>query len=513
MDEVQPPGGDVRRGWLFRTFVSWDGGRQNGGPSTFPTDPALRRLMHNPWGQYVVLSVLMFASQVTAAELGMGLRIGEVTQSSAIVWTRVTRESQRVWDGYRDVRGREPAEAVPVESRDGAMPGASGEVRLLYRPIGTAEARRTEWQTVGPERDFIHQFVITDLAPATKYEVTVEARSPGEAAASASVEGSFTTAAGADEWQDVSFAVVTGQMYKDLDDRQGFLVYPSMQRLGLQFLVSTGDTVYYDNDPPLATSDELARYHWQRMYSLPAHVEFHRHVPGYWEVDDHDILQNDCWPSMPSKLMRPLTFARGAELFREQVPMGDGPTHRTIRWGKGLQIWLVEGRLYRSPNNLADGPEKSIWGREQREWLMRSILESDADFKVLVSPTPIVGPDRSGKSDNHANAAFAWEGELFRRWTAEHRLDNLFVCCGDRHWQYVSVDPATGLREFSCGPVSDQHAGGSPGRDPEIQSFHRVKGGCLTVSVSQQAGRPTIAFRHHAVDGSVVNELVVPADR
>src|SRR5690606_14703446 len=123
--------------------------------------------------------------------------------------------------------------------------------------------------------------------------------------------------------------------------------------------------------------------------------------------------------------------------------------------------------LYRSPNNMPDGPDKLIWGREQRDWLLKSILASDADFRVLISPTPIVGPDRDrGKNDNHSNAAFQHAGDFFRNWTKEQGLKNFYVCNGDRHWQYMSIDPNTGLREFSCGPASDQHAGGNPGQQP-----------------------------------------------
>ena len=92
-------------------------------------------------------------------------------------------------------------------------------------------------------------------------------------------------------------------------------------------------------------------------------------------------------------------------------------------------------------------------------WLKRSMLESDATWKLLISPTPIVGPDRQSKADNHANKAFAYEGNHFRNWTKENNLKNFYVCCGDRHWQYMSIDPATKLREFSCGPASDKHAG------------------------------------------------------
>jgi alkaline phosphatase D len=65
------------------------------------------------------------------------------------------------------------------------------------------------------------------------------------------------------------------------------------------------------------------------------------------------------------------------------------------------------------------------------------------------------------------------------------------------------VDPATGVREFSCGPASDQHAGGSPGESPEFHRFHRVKGGFLSVTAS----REKIAFRLHDVHGAVVHQF------
>jgi len=60
----------------------------------------------------------------------------------------------------------------------------------------------------------------------------------------------------------------------------------------------------------------------------------------------------------------------------------------------------------------------------------------------------------------------------------------MYVVCVDRHWQYVSVDPKTGLREFSCGPASDNHADGySEKKHNDMHRFLRVKGGFLGVQV------------------------------
>lgn len=460
------------------------------------------------------LLCLHLRAPANAAHMGMGLKIGEVTQHSAIVWTRITKNAERNWDGYRDPKKREPKNPdyipspVKVDDREGAMPGAPGQVRLIYSTNkDLTNPLRTDWITVKPENDYIHQFKLTGLNLQTRYYLKVEARDTPFAPASAIVTGSFGTPAPQKKWQDVTFGVVTGQSYWDLDHKQGYHIYPAMQKLNLDFLVPTGDTVYLDSESPRGRTIPLARHHWHRMYSLPRHIEFHKNTPGYWEVDDHDSWANDGWPSLKAKWMNPITFEEGFNIYREQIPMGES-THRTIRWGKGLQIWLVEGRLYRSPNTMPDGPKKTIWGTEQMAWLKKSILASDADFKVLISPTPIVGPDRAkGKNDNHSNKAFAHEGNHFRDWTKENNLTNLFVCCGDRHWQYLSIDPKTKLHEFSCGPVSNEHAGGSPGRDPEIQPFHREKGGFLSVAVQQDNGTPTITFHHRDIHGKIVNEF------
>jgi alkaline phosphatase D len=218
-------------------------------------------------------------------------------------------------------------------------------------------------------------------------------------------------------------------------------------------------------------------------------------------------LRNDCWPG---ETYGELTWPQGLAIFREQVPMSE-KTYRTFRWGKDLQIWLVEGRDFRSPNTMPDGPEKTIWGVEQKAWFKRTIEESDAAFRVLISPTPLVGPDRDKKTDNHANAVFAHEGRELRAFIAGQK--NTVVINGDRHWQYVSVDGETGLREFGTGPSSDQHAEGWDANDfrPEHRYLQLV-GGFLHVTVDRAEGVPRMTLRHRGVTGEVYNEEVLVAE-
>lgn len=439
-----------------------------------------------------------------------GVKVGEVTDTSAIVWMRHTAEETRNSKGLLR-RGR-PAGPLPdnvkVDDLEGACAGAAGQVRLRYGiRDDLGDGRSTGWVEVKEANDFAHAFRLTGLQPGTIYHFAAETAGPGGKPEQGTLRGRFETAPSARQSAEVSFTVVTGQAYKDLDHKDGFHIYEAMARLKPKFLVPTGDTVYYDSEDPRATTPALARYHWHRMYSLPRHVAFHLRVPGYWMKDDHDTLSDDCWSTLNPRFMLPLTFEEGQRLFREQVPMS-AKTFRTFRWGKDLQVWLVEGRDFRSPNTMKDGPDKTIWGAEQKKWLKETLLASDATWKVLLSPTPIVGPDRAkGKNDNHSNAAFQHEGDEMRQWFARHLPDNFFIACGDRHWQYHSVHPETKVQEFSCGPASDEHASGSPGEDRQYHRFHRVKGGFLSVSVSQQEGKARIAFRFHDVQGKQVYQF------
>ena len=475
----------------------------------------------------LLLNSILILHIVASAETrqATGVKVGEVSDTSAIVWVRLTENSERNSDGVvvkgrPESKGPDPLpEGTQVQDLEGSCPGAPGSVRVRYmsHPRRTYPERfsknadldfpfETQWVEVSASNDFTHPFHLKDLNPNDLYLYQVETKGKDESDAHGFIRGNFRTAPKTNESTAVTFTVITGQMYNDTDRPDGFHIYESMGKLNPQFIVPTGDTVYYDSEKPRAVTVELARYHWHRMYSYRTLIDFHLKVPGYWIKDDHDTLSNDCWPTMNPEFMLPLTFEDGQRLFREQVPMGE-KTFRTYRWGKHVQIWLPEGRDFRSANDAPDGPEKTIWGEEQKRWLFKSIQESDADWKILASATPIVGPDRGGKADNHANDAFATEGNEVRNWIAENCPDNLFVVCGDRHWQYESIDPKTKVHEFSCGPASDAHAGGIPKDSSSEYEWYRVEGGFLSVAVAPMDKGSEIAFRHHDVYGNVVHEF------
>jgi alkaline phosphatase D len=462
-----------------------------------------------------------------------GCRVGEVSQDSALIWTRLTAEAERRWDGIlpaplmSPTRVVSPSPDIPASAWEGAVPGTAGEIRLRVStsPLVGPEATETAWSAVDTTTDYSTQFPLSGLTPGTRYYYVAEGRNGTDAPVTRSPVGTFQTAPKPEDWENVWFAVITCQMYYQRDEREGFRLYRSLANLSPLFLdhpafiVRTGDNVYYDRDNPRGNTLDLCRLHWQRMFSLPLLRDFFRQVPSYWQQDDHDVFFDDAHPQLQAPWIKPLTFEQGAQIFREQTPVGE-KLFRTFRWGRGLQVWLPESRDFRSPDDMPDGPAKTIWGAEQKAWLKQSLLASDATFKIIVSPTPIVGPDNADQADNHSNKAYQHEGDEFRHWVRDQGLTNLYVIAGDRHWQYLSTDPRTSLREFACGPASDAMVLKGPGYDPNYHSFYRQGGGFVTVSfrkgtkkvlanpqrVVTEEGVPMLTIRIHDVEGRVLHE-------
>jgi alkaline phosphatase D len=469
---------------------------------------------------FVSCAVCLAAQPVQQAT---GIKIVETSATTATVWTRLTRDADRAPDDgpLPIIKLFHRTTGAPVPLRDnatysnarsevtfppgadlgsirGAAIGTGGETRVRYRAAGAPVWSDAGWHAVDPQRDFTRLFALTGLQPGTRYDVEVEGRRDAKSAATSKLTGGFVTAPAADAPARVTFCVMTCQQYEDRDRPDGFEIYPSMLKLRPDFFVNTGDAVYYDHGPVHAVNADLARYHWARVFGFERLRQLHRQTGSYFLKDDHDVLTND---SEPGARSADLTFAEGLRIFHEQTGLGQ-PPYRTVRWGRHLQIWLVEGRDFRSSGQKP----RTIWGAEQIAWAERTLAASDATFKVLITPTPMVGPDRPQKDDNYANAGFAEEGAKLRAMLARHK--DLVAITGDRHWQYVSIDPATGLEEWSVGAASDVHAGGWNEDQPRaMHRFLRTKfGGFLSGTVEPAGPGAKLTLRLHAVDGKVVFE-------
>ncbi|MCB1275198.1 alkaline phosphatase D family protein [Prosthecobacter sp.] len=465
-----------------------------------------RRFIQNTTAAALAAPLFAKAAESDAFQ-ATGTRVGEVTDTTAIVWTRLTQNTVRNNDGVKfgpakkKVKGEQQKQlkVPPVAEIEGACPAASGQMRVRYGlKADLSDAVETPWADLSAEKDGIHHFKLSALKPGSTYHYVSESKG-ADGKSQAGFTGTFHTAPEQASPSALRFCVMTCQGYHDRDHEDGHPIYPSMTALDPRFIVMTGDLVYYDSNMPRAVSPALARLHWERMFSLPRLMAATRSTSTYWLKDDHDTVTNDCWPGMNAG---ELTFDEGVQIFRQQAPLGERD-FRTVRWGRDLQVWFTDGRDYRSPNKMPDGPDKTIWGAEQKAWFKRTVKESTATWKVLVSPTPLVGPDRGNKNDNHSNAGFTHEGDEIRSWLQANVPDNFFVVCGDRHWQYHSVHPTSGVQEFSVGPASNSHASGSPGEDKTYHRFHRIKGGFLCVELRPDGKESEITFQLRGVDGAV----------
>jgi|GEM_PF-162353 arylsulfatase A-like enzyme/phosphodiesterase/alkaline phosphatase D-like protein len=464
-----------------------------------------------------------------AVYAGQGIMLGEVTPNGVVAQIRLTAADSLV---------------------SGDVPGAAGAVRFQIEPAQRLHSKerpiRSRTLSTSSEGDFIARQVFTRLSPGMEYRV-VSWIGPNKDELRDGPSATFRTLPGVEKSDSVKFVVVTGMNYAKFhgDERidrkihlannntelpkpyagpDKHLGYPALHAIrGLQphFFVGTGDNVYYDTPKkPRAENVPQLRQKWHEQFVQPRYRDLFAAVPTYWMIDDHDYRIDD-GDNTGDHLPSPET---GRRMMLEQLPLAatddkDAKTYRTHRVSRDLQIWFPENRMYRSPNAMEDGPKKSIWGKEQREWLQKTLGESDATFKLLISPNPMVGPDDARKFDNHTNfGGFRHERDSFFAWLDDVGIssEQFFMVCGDRHWQYRSVH-STGYEEFSCGALVD--ANSRPGRKPgdpkstdpkglikQVYSQKKPSGGFLEIEsrLTNDTKVQTLTFRFRDEHGVVL---------
>jgi glycerophosphoryl diester phosphodiesterase len=306
------------------------------------------------------LAALGFDSAVTFAT--HGIASGDVTSSSAIVWTRTNQESQ-----------------VSVEfSTDPDFATAES--------AGPADATAAN--------DFTAQVKLDDLSPSTRYYYRVS--SPKGIV---SPTGTFMTAPDSSAAQPVSL-IWGGDLGGQSHCRQigrGYDVYASMLELSPDFFIANGDMIYADGacpaegpdgpggwenipgsfpsiaDPSVDWTDtdlvnEIYRDHWRYNRNDPHVQEFYQSIPMYAQWDDHEVINDfgaewDFWNlDHQGREGFPNIVAAGRDALFDYNPIDqnqDDPDqiYRSFNWGQYLDLFILDARSYRSRNHLEDTPE------------------------------------------------------------------------------------------------------------------------------------------------------------
>jgi phosphodiesterase/alkaline phosphatase D-like protein len=477
---------------------------------------------------------------------GIWERTGEVNSDQAVLHTYLTEK---------------PAED-PTDPDTLRVSPMAGWVQFLVYKDASLQNKVTEsdffpvddyiqHNGIGPwlRTNYNFRWTVTGLEPDTRYYYQVVTKSSDEVdQRTAANVNTFRTVPLKHDTNDVVFVVVSGvdpinTAYSDPADgeQRGLKTFASMLSPQVpDFIVMTGDTVYYDGYPPDIgdASGFLKRWlFWYAYYQFDNFRNFFQVVPGYWMVDDHDYWENNTSEIHPDgwhifRNVNPTpglygTVGENASGYYETNPygtsQGDGTEFwRAIRWGKHLELFIEEGHHHRDENaNL-------IWGDEQRTWLEQRIKASGATYKVLVATTPLIGPvppddfDPTFIPDKHVNDKFRAETELFLNNIKD--VSNVFIVAGDRHYKYHGVINAENfpqLKHFhefgpgaAAGPPHATGGGGIAQSDLAIRVYQDgVDGsegtaGYLRVEVTDQTFGAAIKYDLIQVTEEMDNNIV-----
>jgi alkaline phosphatase D len=225
-------------------------------------------------------------------------------------------------------------------------------------------------------------------------------------------------------------------------------------------------------------AETLADFRARFAYNLDDdHVRaLARDVPMIAQWDDHET-HNNWWPGQTLDDDRyherdaTKLAALANRAMREWVPMPPGPVQRVISHGPLLDVFVLDCRSFRTPNDA--GTATSMLGSAQARWFVDAMSRSQARWKVVACDQPLSlvigdGPkeERFEGYGNLPGAPAGREVELAAILSELHtrNVRNAVWITADVHYAAAHhYDPARGAGtvfapfwEFVAGPI---HAG------------------------------------------------------
>ena len=353
-----------------------------------------------------------------------GVMSGDVTASSAIVWSRTDRPSRMIVD------------------------------------YSTSESFKRFERRVGPaaldSSDFTARIDLTDLPPGADVFYRVRFQDlVNDKVFSEPVTGRLRTAALSAD-RPVTFVFSgdeAGQGWGINERFGGYRIYEAMRRESPDFFIHSGDQIYADG--PLQSEVKLPDGTlWTNLVTEPkSHVaqtlddyrgafaynqldvnkrRFMAEVPFLVQWDDHEV-RNNWYPGQQIGAEEKryqtraisLLAARAKQAMFEYNPFRINPldpeqVYRGFQFGPLLDVFMLDERSYRGPNSpnrqTQLDRESAFLGAQQAAWLKQSLKNSKAAWKVIASDMPIslIVPDLNpGRAEGHLRSVGQW-----RQWRA-----------------------------------------------------------------------------------------------
>ncbi len=237
--------------------------------------------------------------------------------------------------------------------------GGAGEERIVPMPAPADGARATRVEIGG-------------LVPGATYAYSVIAGGRSDETA----RGTFRLPPRAGEkLKGARFGVVSC-MHPRRHPKQ--VAWAPMLAESPDLLVHLGDSIYANSTDP-----ETIRSWYAAQRRIEGYADLVRLVPTVATWDDHDFGQNDGDGRLAGK-------ERSLSTFREIWPNA-GPAdgvYRSASYGD-VDIFLLDVRYHRSPNDAPTDDKKTILGDAQWEWFEKAIRASKATFKLVASGSTI----------------------------------------------------------------------------------------------------------------------------
>jgi phosphodiesterase/alkaline phosphatase D-like protein len=225
-------------------------------------------------------------------------------------------------------------------------------------------------------------------------------------------------------------------------------VFETMQRLEPLFVLHMGD-FHYEN----IAENDAARYReaFDRVLASERQAALYRSTPIVYIWDDHDYGPNDAdgtHPGKPSALATYDQYVPHYPLEREG-PLLD--LHQAFTVGR-IRFLLTDPRSERVADDAPDGPEKTMLGAEQREWLLNEIEGAKERYPLVVWVNPVPWISEAGSS--HGWGAYDWE----RRYIADRirragMTRRMLMLSGDGHM--VAIDDGTNSNYATSDPPEE----------------------------------------------------------
>lgn len=410
------------------------------------------------------------SSALKAGLLPQGVAIGDVGSDRALLWLRT-----------------EGPAIVQVEWASLSAWERASKIATVMEPVS-----RTAELTTTAEMDHTLTVSLQGLTPATSYRyhilIAPRAQADQQAPTKVAARGEFTTLPDETTSAPVTFAW-SGDLGGGGQCRQGTNGYPifdAIRRYNPDFFVFLGDTIYGDHICPSPPNEPgadfkattLQTYRARHRYQRGAEAlrRFLRSVPIYVVWDDHEVKNNFAGPfedQMPA----------GRQALREYWPIAS-PAHdphrlyRRLRYGADLELFILDTRQYRNRNADRDGPDKTMLGSAQLQWLLDGIQASTATWKAVATPVPLsipkggdmAVPGNDGWAGGPDGTGFERERQVIVDVILEHKIKNVVFLAGDVHWvQANAYDPdqdgIIDFHEYIAGPLSAPSGRFAPTRE------------------------------------------------